>query len=138
MGAVTNTGAETLADFEELLPDSRVEAIWERLRREFPRLPDDVQVATYIQPARLVPSQLDRTRLVSQPERAVFLVISPNPHPRHKGEVLKSIASCLLTHWREEEDDAWRFAGKGDPAMKFFRLAAREHLAARKNWTELN
>lgn len=137
MGAVTNTDAGTLADFEELLPDSRVEKIWERLRREFPRLPEDVQLATYIQPSRLVPSQLDRSRLVMKPERAVFLIVSPNPHHRHKGEMLKTVMSCSLADWRDEEKEAGHYVGKGDPAMRFFRAGAREHLQARKNWTEL-
>lgn len=130
---------DTLADNELLLPDSRVEELWHALRKAYPKLPDDFQVATYIQPARLVPSQSGRGDLRHITERAVFLIVSKNPHPRHENEMLKTIASIPYTAWREEEANAWRFVNGGaDPALKFLRAAARDHIRTWTNYKEMN
>lgn len=127
----------SLADFEPLIPDSRVERLWGALRQEFPKLPEDFQLASYIQPRKLVPDKVTgELRMI--PEQAIFVIVSANPHPRHKGEVLKSMARMSHRDWRSEEDEAFRFVGKGDPAMKFVRALAREHIRAYTNWSELN
>ena len=126
----------SLADNELLLPDIRVEELWSRLMKEFPKLPHVTNFATYIQPERVVPRP--GGVIAQMPAQAVFLVVSPNPHPRHKGEMLKSIAQTTLEAWRASEAEAWRFVGKGDPALPIFRALCREHLASRKSWSELN
>lgn len=127
----------TLADYELLLPDSRVERLRGMLEKEFPRLPAEFQLATYIQPGGAHPDpRTHQIRIL--PTYGVFLLVSDNPHPRHKGEVLKTGYAVEMKAWREEEEASWRFVGAGDPALKFFRSAARQHLAALKNWREMN
>lgn len=99
------------------------------------KLPDVVTFATYEQP----PTPAVRRGIeIEMPAQAVFLVISPNPNPRHKGRIIKTFAAAQLVHWREKEDAAWRFNGAGDPAYPIFKELCRQHLAARKNWKELN
>lgn len=132
------TASGTLADFETLLPDSRVERLRDAVAKAFPKLPEDFQLATYIQPSRLVPRPGGSGELVQIGERAVFLMVSPNPHPRYKGQMLKTQASMRMKLWREEEAEAAHFVSGADPALKFFRRMAREHIVARTNWTELN
>ena len=126
----------SLADNELLLPDIRVEELWSRLMKEFGHLPDDTAFASYIQPERVVPRP--GGVIARMPAQAIFLVVSKNPHPRHKGEMLKSVAQTTLEAWRASEAEAWRFVGRGDPAMPIFRALCREHLASRKSWSELN
>lgn len=126
--------AESLAKYDPLLPDSRVEQLEDRLRREM-KLPDVVTFATVEQPPTEV---VRRGVLVTMPAQAVFLVVSPNPHPRHRKQLIKTFAAAELAHWREKEDTAWRFAGAGDPAEPIFRELCRQHLAARQNYAELN
>lgn len=126
--------SETLGKFDPLLPDSRVEQLEDRLRREM-KLPDVVTFVTYEQdPTWVVRKGVE----VLKPAHAVFIVLSPNPNPRHKGRAIKTFATAQLEHWREKEDTAWRFSGAGDPAYPIFKELCRQHLAARKNYAELN
>lgn len=126
--------SRNLAQFDSLLSDLRVAEIEDRLRREL-KLDDSIHFASYEQP----PTQAVRKGIeVTMPAQAVFRVVSPNPHPRHKGRLLDSFAVAELSDWREMEDTAWRFAGMGDPAYPIFRaLCLREHLPARKNFEEM-
>lgn len=124
----------TLAQFDTLLPDSRVEALRDVLGREF-RLPDEVDFATYVQPEREA-SVRGVIRMI--PAQAVFIVTSPNPHERHKGETIRTHAATALEHWREKEDRSWRVVRAGDPAAIIFKMLCAQHMDARRNWNELN
>lgn len=131
--------AKTLSQFEELLPDSRVEQLLSRLRRDL-KLPDVVEFATYIQPEQRgvkskTPMGIEFERTI--PAQAFFLVVSPNPHERLKTQKIKSYAFCALTDWREKENGAWRFVGIGDPALPIFKALCIQHLASRQNYEEL-
>lgn len=124
----------TLAQFDTLLPDSRVEVLRDVLGREL-RLPDEVNFTTHVQPARWAQVRgVDR----EIPAQAVFLVTSPNPHPRHEGEIIRTHAATALEHWREKEDRSFRFVRAGDPAAVLFRALCAQHMDARRNWNELN
>lgn len=124
----------SLAQYESLLDDRRVEKLRDKLGREL-RLPDVVEFASYVQEEQW--GQKDGLqRLV--PAHAVFIVVSPNPHPRMKKAIIKSHAAALLSHWREKEDGAWRFAGVGDPAEPIFRALCVQHMATRQDYVELN
>ena len=124
----------TLAQFDTLLPDSRVEVLRDVLGREF-RLPDEVNFSTHVQPERWAQVR-DVDRQI--PAQAVFLVTSPNPHERHKGETIRTHAATALDHWREKEDRAFRIVRAGDPAATIFKMLCAQHMDARRNWTELN
>jgi hypothetical protein len=126
--------ASTLAQFDVLLPDARVERLRAKLGQEL-RLPDEVEFATYVQPKRWAVK--DGIEL-PVPPHAVFLVVSPNPHPRLAGQTIRSHAATRLEHWREKEDQKWRFAGVGDPAEMIFRALCIDHLRTRRNYQELN
>lgn len=125
-----------LDQFPELLPDSRVERLWDKLRKEL-TLPDEVEFATYEQPPQWADDPKTGLRTL-KPAQANFIVVSPNPHPRHKGRLIKTFAFCDLSGWRDAEREAGHYAGVGDPAEPIFRALVREHLKQRKNWKELN
>lgn len=126
----------TLADFEELLPNSRVERLEGQLRKEM-KLPDEVEFATYEQPPQWYDDEATGLRRL-QPAQAFFIVVSPNPHPRHQGKAIKSFAFTPIKDWRSAEAEAGHYAGVGDPALPIFKALCREHLEQRKNWTEMN
>lgn len=129
-----------LSDYPQLLPDSRVEKLWYRLLTEL-RMPEEVSFATYEQPPREVhPKTTSGIELPPrlQPAQAVFLVVSPNPHPRHVGRSITSYAFVDLRAWQEKEREAWRFVGAGDPAYTLFKRLCHEHMGQRQHWTELN
>jgi hypothetical protein len=128
----------TLDQFPELLSDLRVEKVWDRLRQEM-KLPDGVDFATYEQPPQTVPQRTSGGLVVpvEQPAQAVFLVVSPNPHPRHKGRLIKSFAFVELSEWLKKEAEAWRFVGVPDASYAIFKELCRQHLASRKNFEEL-
>lgn len=126
----------SLARYDTLLPDSRVDVLRDKLGREY-KLPDSVEFATYVQDEQW--GQKDGLeRLV--PAHAVFLVVSPNPHPRlaKQKHVIKTHAATELTYWREKEDQSWRFVGRRDPAETIFRALCIQHMDARRNYEELN
>ena len=109
--------AQNLSQFDELLTDSRLEPIWDKLRREM-NFAESVQFATYIQPESWAE---ERGINVRKPDQAFFIVVSPNPHPRHKTSVIKTFAFCKLSDWRAQEGEAWRYVGVGDPAVPIFK-----------------
>jgi hypothetical protein len=76
--------------------------------------------------------------VVSQAETVVFLVVSENPHPRHKGKIIKSYAITPERDWKSAEAEAAHFAGVGDPAYPIFKSLARQHLEKRQAMKELN
>jgi hypothetical protein len=125
--------ASSLAQYESLLADSRVDALRDKLGREL-QLPDEVEFATYVQDEQWAEKD-GLQRLV--PAHAVFLVLSPNPHPRLAKHTLKSHAATRLSYWRQKEDQMWRFVGRQDPAELIFRALAVQHMDARKNYTEM-
>lgn len=124
----------SLARYDTLLLDSRVEELRDKLGREY-RLPDSVEFATYIQTEQWAEKDGIQRRI---PAQAVFLVLSPNPHPRLSKHVIKTHAFTDLRFWRSKESSAWRYVGIGDPAAVIFRSLCAQHMAARKNYTELN
>lgn len=123
----------TLARYPTALPDSRVEQIWDRLKEEL-HFPHVVEFATYVQPARVVEKA---GKLYSKPESIVFLVVSPNPHPRHKGKTIKSFAIVSVEDWYAYEKEKWRHVGVEDAAYPIFKRLCRDHMAARQNMKEL-
>lgn len=126
--------AKTLADYETLLPDSRVEQLRALIGKEL-GLPDEVGFATYVQP----PTEVNRRGIyVLEPARAVFVVTCPNPHPRYAGKVMMSYATAEYQDWKAREAEAWRFVGVGDPAFGIFKAIARRLMADRRNMQELN
>ena len=126
--------AGTLAQFDTLLPDSRVEVLRDVLGREL-RLPDEVNFTTHVQPERWANVRGVERKLGAQ---AVFLVTSPNPHERHGGETIRTHAATALEHWREKEDRSFRIVRAGDPAAIIFKMLCAQHMDARRNWVELN
>ena len=131
---MTQPSAQTLADFPELLSNARIEPIRDRLAKEL-RLPDEVSFASYIQPEQWI----ERKGItVKEADQAFFLVLSPNPHPRHPGRTIKSFAFCRLSDWREQEGEAWRYVGVGDPAYPIYKSLSGLHMVERKNWQELD
>ena len=127
--------SKTLAQFDELLSDRRVRKIRDEILELYPDLGGEMQIATYVQPKHLV----DREDGISimNPEQAVFLMTSPNPHPRHVGDIVKTNAFTSLANWRESEYDL-RHSSDTDLALRFFKAIAREHRAVLQNWRELN
>jgi len=135
MSGIALPRPQTLARYPQVLLDSRIEPLWDRIRRElkFP-VDADIQFATYAQPSRMAEKN---GKLVKMPESVVFLVVSPNPHPRYKGKQIKSFAISSIDDWRDAEKEAGHFVGVGDPAYPIFKELSRQHLAARKNMSEL-
>ena len=72
-GLILPESAATLARYETVLSDARVERIWDRISKELRFGSDDIQFATYLQPPR---DALRDGKVVSQPETVVFLVVS--------------------------------------------------------------
>lgn len=128
--------SKSLAQFDTLLPDSRVERIREMILHEFPTLGDDMQIATYVQDRQMIE---DPDTGIQRPyeAQAVFLMVSPNPHKRHVGDIIKTNAFTSLKNWREGEKE-YRHSGDVDLALNFFRAIARNHLEILTNWRELN
>jgi len=104
-------------DFEQLVPDSRMSRLWEELQPMWGDM--KVQFATYV----------DRAPYPGLPdERAVFVVVSPNPRTASGRPLIKTPALTGLDAWRLAEGEAWRYVGAGDPLKKVFTKLVREHL----------
>lgn len=128
--------SNSLAIYDTLLPDSRVEKIRDQIMQEFPTIGDEMQIATYVQDRQML--QHPETGITQPYEaQAVFVMVSPNPHKRHVGDVIKTNAFTSLKNWREGEKE-YRHSGDVDLALNFFRAIAREHLEILTNWRELN
>lgn len=127
--------SKSLAQFDTLLPDLRVERIREQLLQMFPSLGDDMQIATYVQDRQMLQ---DPETGIMKPyeEQAVFVMVSPNPHKRHVGDIIKTNAFTSLKNWREGEKE-YRHSADVDLALNFFKAIAREHLEVLTNWREL-
>ena len=127
--------SKTLAQFDTLLTDGRVEKIREKLLDLYPTLGNEMQIASYVQPKQML--QHEEHGLVKPlPEQAVFLMTSPNPHERHVGDIVKTNAFCPLEAWRKDEREN-RHSADVDTALDFFKAIAREHLQVLTNWREL-
>jgi hypothetical protein len=126
--------SKTLAKFDELLPDRRIRKIYDALMELYPDL-GEAQIATYVQPEQMI--ERDDGITLKYPAQAVFLMTSPNPHPRHVGDIVKTNAFTDLRNWREEEYST-RHSSDTDLALNFFKAIAREHRAVLANWRELN
>jgi hypothetical protein len=128
--------SRSLAQFDNLLDNSRVERIREKLLALYPDLGDKMQIATYVQPRQML--QAEEGGLTKPyPEQAVFLMVSPNPHKRHVGDIIKTNAFTPLKAWMEDEREN-RHRSDVDTALSFFKEIAKEHLAVLKNWREMN
>lgn len=126
-----------LDKFPTALSDSRMEKIWFQLRKEM-NLPDVVDFASYVQPPQEIEKEVKGVhRLLKLPEQVVFLVVSPNPQKRWKGKLIKSFAFTTVEDWHAAEKEAKHYAGREDPAVDIFRGLCRQHLAARKNWEDM-
>lgn len=126
------SAAGTLAEFDTALPDKRVWKIRAKLGARF-RLPPEVDFATYVQPAH----EAERNGLsVLMPENVVFLVVSPNPHPRWTNKIIKTFAIVDSQDWLAT--DKRRAISDADPAIPIFAELCRQHMAARQHWRELN
>lgn len=128
--------SKSLAQFDNLLDDSRVERIREKLLALYPALGDDMQIATYVQPKQML--QHEENGLTKPfPAQAVFVMVSPNPHKRHVGDIVKTNAFCALADWYADQRENRHSAGV-DTAFEFFKQIASEHLAVLTNWREMN
>jgi hypothetical protein len=128
--------SRSLAQYDTLLTNSRVEKIREKLLALHPELGDDMQIATYVQPRQML--QEDQGSLIKRlPAQAVFLMVSPNPHKRHVGDIVKTNAFCPLSVWLQDERDN-RHSADVDTALGFFKAIADEHLGVLANWRALN
>lgn len=134
-GIILPESAANLARYETVLSDRRVEALWARISKELNFGSADVQFASYLQPPRTVEKG---GRVVSQAETVVFLVVSPNPHPRHKGRMIKSYAVTPERDWVDAEREAAHFVGMGDPAYPIYKALSRQHLEKRQAMVELH
>jgi hypothetical protein len=121
-------------DLEPLLPDARVWRLRAQVGQEM-RLDDDVDFATAIEEGGMVARG---GILVPKPTMVLFIISSPNPHPRHRGRPITSVTRNSLNAWKQMEDARWRFNAAGDPALKIFRALARGHMETVKNFRELN
>ena len=124
-----------VAPAQEFLPDSRVESIFDRLRREL-KLPEDTGLATEVGAQRWVEGK-DGVAVL-QEERVTFWAVCPNPQPRWSGKLIKHYATLDMTDWRQAEMEKWRFAGMPDPAYIIFRALCRRLIDDEKRWAELN
>ena len=124
----------TLAKFDELLPDHRVKRIRETLVVSG-AIDEETQLATYVQPSRMI--EQEETGITRPfPAQAVFLMVTPNPHPRHLDELVKTNAFTPLSAWREDEHENRH--SKQDTALRFFQYMSAEHRRVLQNWRELN
>ena len=125
--------ATNLAQYEPALAQSRLDDIHFQVLKRV-RMPDEVDFATYIQP----PVEGKRNGLyVLLPENVVFLVVSPNPNPRYQNKLIKTFAVVSMEDWRAKEGERWHYVGAPDPALPIFTEMARQHMAARRDWKEL-
>ncbi len=122
-----------LALGEPLLTDRRLEKVAGRLVVEFPKLLDyETDFVTWIQePQELLVEGLVR----KLPRVAVLGMVSPNP--KHPDSSQLSKAGMWYDHWREEDQMFGRMNQKDDPALKFYRVLAKEHLRLMDNLTAL-
>lgn len=128
--------SKTLAQFEELLSNSRLRRIRDEILELWPDLGDEMQIATYVQPKQMIERD-DGIVVIPYPEQAVFLMVSPNPHKRHVGDIVKTNAFTDLKNWRASEFDV-RHSTDSDLALGFFKEIAREHRSVLQDWRELN
>lgn len=129
----------SLADAEPLLTDERVGRIEGTIRREFPGLPDMAAFATCIvQP----PPTEDQWGLVyPSPPEAWFVISGPWPKEPEKslGMWYQDIGRTPLDKWRAYEAESKHYVdGREDAALRWFRIAARNFLAAWDTMTNLS
>ena len=120
----------------EFLPDSRVETIFYRLLKEFPRLPEETSFLTTVQPSQWVEDPATGIQ-VRQPERLIFWAICPNPQIRWKGKSIKQYATMTMDEWRQAEMEKWRFAASPDPAYLIFRALCPRLIKSYQDWKEM-
>lgn len=102
-----------------LLDDERLMPVVDQIRKEFPRLPDGAEFATYIQQAH---EQEINGIWQAVPEAAVFVIQVPNPRrpilPKaHRG-------TWPLHAFRVMESSYDRLVGYPDPVLVAFRQIA--------------
>ena len=122
------------ADCEPLLPDSKVEKIQEKLKREFPAIGDAVLVS-YVQPRQALGSK-NGGGPADIEEVAVFAIISQNPkEPQYH---IMTKAAVYLSEWRDVQKTYGHFVAKADPAYRIFHRTCVEHAKTMQNLREMN
>ncbi len=122
------------ADCEPLLPDSKVEKIQEKLKREFPAIGDAVFVS-YIQPRQPLNSK-NGGGPTDVPEVAVFAILSQNPKAPQFHIMTK--AAVYLSEWRDVQKTYGHFVAKADPAYRIFHRTCAEHAKTMQNLRSMN
>lgn len=129
---LTKTTAKLLIG-DPLLSDQRLSKVAGRLVVEFPRLLDwETDFATWVEE----PVEYEKDGLVGKlPRRAVLAMVSPNP--KHEDNQMLTKAGMWYDHWKEEDRSFQRMNEKVDPALKMFRILAKEHIRVMENLEQL-
>lgn len=115
-------------DLEPLISESRLERIEQRLRQEFPQLPENATFVTARQPAQMIEFQGAPVQIG---DIACFAIFVPHPkHPERPGFGYFPIARMIFKSrhagekgWRElEQDNRHSTEIETDPAYLAFKL----------------
>lgn len=100
---------------DTLLDDGRVERLENRLRAEFPRLPESSELVAYVQE----PLEVEHRGIVRIVEAVVFGIRTQNPRRPRLAMLHKT--SMHLSQWRQLESSFRRIVDYPDPAYHAFR-----------------
>ena len=116
------------SDFEPLISEARLAKIEQRLRREFPQLPENATFLTHLQPAQEIEYQGAPVQIA---EIACFSIFVPHPkHPERPGfgymptgRMIYRARSSQEQGWRElEREHRHSSEIESDPAYLAFKL----------------
>ena len=129
MGELLLPSNKKLDNVDELVPQERIDALYERMwNRGQQEIVELITLVAYVMP------KTDR-----QPQKmAYFRVISEHPKKRFPDQKLETIASMPLVDWRQAEDIKWRFAGSPDPLLAIFAGLVKKHMETYNNLKDLN
>lgn len=128
MGELLLPANKKLSNVDELVPQSRLDKVYERLwQRGHEDLVQLLTVVAYVQP----PTERIAT------ETVYFRVISPHPKPVFPDQTLETIGTLPMSRWREADGDDWRFVGAPDPLLAIFAGLIRQHMETYNNLKEL-
>jgi hypothetical protein len=115
-------------DLEPLISESRLAKIEQRLRKEFPQLPENAAFLAYLQPAQEIEYQGAPVQIG---EIAMFSIFVPHPkHPERPGFGYMPVGRMIYKSrqsgekgWRELEQDHRHSTDiESDPAYLAFKL----------------
>lgn len=118
-------------DAEEVISDLRLSVVLDRLHVLHPDLPDDTDMATFIQPPKFIPAKNGWTYPM-----AVFLVVSDNP--KYPGHRVATHGTVALMHFRQSEKVSKHYVRNGkDVDLEVFKPIVRRHLQTLRNLRDL-